>query len=90
MTERQPTADEIAGMEWWNGMSERERAAALQLAKANTAAEAWDWQKAMLESGNGIDVKAVYGKGNRAPESETSWAEERLRAAARKPPEAAR
>jgi hypothetical protein len=90
MTERKPTADEIAGMEWWNGMSERERAAALQLAKANTAAEAWDWQKAMLANGEGIDVKAVHGKGNSAPLEETSWADERLRASVRKPSEPAR
>jgi hypothetical protein len=89
MAERKPTADEIAGMAWWNGMSERERAAALQLAKANTAAEAWDWQKAMLADGEGIDVKAVHGRGS-VPQGETSWATERLRPAVKKPPEQTR
>ena len=63
MSERKPTADELAGMAWWNNMSERERGAALQLAKANTAAEAWDWQKSVLETGEGPDVRQVYGRG---------------------------
>jgi hypothetical protein len=63
MGERKPTADEIAGMAWWNNLSERERSAALQLAKANTAAEAWDWQKAVLESGDGPDIRQVFGSG---------------------------
>jgi hypothetical protein len=63
MGERKPTADEIAGMAWWNNLSERERSSALQLAKANTAAEAWDWQKSVLESGDGPDVRQVYGPG---------------------------
>jgi hypothetical protein len=46
--QRHPTADEFAGMQWWNSMSEAERAAALKTAgwKAGgtftpSAAEAW-------------------------------------------------
>jgi hypothetical protein len=46
--QRHPTADELAGMQWWNSMSEAERAAALKTAgwKAGgtstpSAAEAW-------------------------------------------------
>ena len=46
--QRQPTADEIAGMQWWNSMSEAERAAALKAAGwksggafTPSAAEAW-------------------------------------------------
>ncbi len=89
MAERKPTADEIAGMGWWNGMSERERAAALQLAKANTVSEAWDWQKAMLANRKGIDVKAVYSKGS-VPPDKTTWAAERLQPAVKKPSEPAR
>jgi hypothetical protein len=28
MSEREPPADELAGMKWWNGMTEAERAKA--------------------------------------------------------------
>jgi hypothetical protein len=72
MTERIPTADEIAGMYWWNSLTEQQRAAALQLAKANTVAEAWDWQKRVRET-EGIDVRAAYGKGDRVTQDEKSW-----------------
>ncbi len=63
MSERKPTADELAGMAWWNNLSERERGAAMQLSKGNTAAEAWDWQKSVLETGEGPDIRQVYGSG---------------------------
>jgi hypothetical protein len=52
VTERKPTADELAGMAWWNTMSERERTSVMQLAKANTVAEAWNWQKLRLREAN--------------------------------------
>jgi hypothetical protein len=59
-------------------MSEKERAAALQLAKAKTVAEAWEWQKAMLANGE------------REAQNETSWTEGGVRPAVRKPSEPAR
>jgi hypothetical protein len=39
--QREPTSDERAGMDWWNRLSERERA--LWLAKAQSAkpSDAW-------------------------------------------------
>jgi hypothetical protein len=49
---QQPTADEIAGMHWWNLMSEAERAKALELAGwksggtwTPSAADAWTAHK---------------------------------------------
>ena len=41
MTTTEPTADELAGMTWWNSLDKSERA--YWLAEANTAvpAEAW-------------------------------------------------
>jgi hypothetical protein len=45
MTVRKPTADELAAKTCWNTMSERERSTVMQLASANTVAEAWDWEK---------------------------------------------
>jgi hypothetical protein len=73
MTDRTSNADEIAGMYWWNRMSENERRAVLQLAKANSVAEAWDWHKQALATGDAIDIKAVYGKGNSVIQDEKSW-----------------
>jgi hypothetical protein len=32
MESREPTADEAAGMEWWNSLTEAERAKALEAA----------------------------------------------------------
>jgi|SRR5450631_51938 len=54
-------------------MTERERGIALQLAKANTVAEAWDWQKQMLATQEGIDVKEVYGKRTGVIQDAASW-----------------
>ena len=39
--EREPTADELAGIEWWNSMSEPRRADWLQLADSARPADAW-------------------------------------------------
>jgi hypothetical protein len=48
----QPTADEIAGIAWWNSMTEPERADALKAAGwksgatfTPSAADAWAWHK---------------------------------------------
>jgi hypothetical protein len=40
--DRQPTADEQAGMAWWNSLTEAERAYWLHRADTATPAEAWD------------------------------------------------
>jgi hypothetical protein len=40
--ERQPTPDEQAGMDWWNALTEAERAYWLRTADTATPAEAWD------------------------------------------------
>jgi len=53
---RQPTTDERAGMQWWNALSETERAAALEAAGwrpggtwTPSAADAWAVHKKRLE-----------------------------------------
>ena len=38
---RNPTADEIAGMQWWNSLTEAERADWLARADSAVPAEAW-------------------------------------------------
>jgi len=43
--EGQPTEDELAGMAWWNAMSEAERAEVLYLARTAIVADAWAWHK---------------------------------------------
>jgi hypothetical protein len=73
VTQHTPTADEVAGMYWWNSMSERERSAVMQLAKANSVAEAWDWHKLTVEAGKGIEMKAIYGRNNGVTQDEKSW-----------------
>jgi hypothetical protein len=52
MEQRKPTADEIAGMAWWNTLTEAERAKALEAAGlhssgtcAPSAADAWKLHK---------------------------------------------
>jgi hypothetical protein len=72
MTERKPTDDELKGMAWWNSMTEQQRAAAMQVAKANTAAEAWDWQKQAWET-EGFDVKTAYPRRGGVTQDEKSW-----------------
>ena len=72
MTERIPTADEIAGMYWWKSLTEQQRVAALQLAKANTVPEAWNWQK-QVRGAEGFDVNTAYGRGGAVTQDEKSW-----------------
>ena len=54
--DRQPTADELAGMQWWNSMTEAERAKMLEAAGwksgdtwTPSAADAWAAHKQRLE-----------------------------------------
>ena len=54
---RQPTADEIAGMQWWNSLTEVQRAEALELAGWKSAgtwtpsvADAWTAYKERLQA----------------------------------------
>jgi hypothetical protein len=43
---RVPTADDLAGIAWWNGMTDFQRARALWAAKTAVPAEAWEyWQR---------------------------------------------
>jgi hypothetical protein len=58
---QQPTADELAGISWWNSMTEAERAAALKAAGwksggtfTPSAADAWAEHKRRLRSEEGI------------------------------------
>jgi len=44
--DRAPTADEAAGMEWWNGLDEKLRAGYLRKVSCESAAAAWAWFKA--------------------------------------------
>jgi len=53
--DRTPTADELAGMQWWNSMTEEERAKALEAAGwksggtwTPSAADAWAEHKKTL------------------------------------------
>ena len=48
--DRPLTADETAALIWWESLSDDARRAAMQLAKATTVAQAWDWQKQALET----------------------------------------
>lgn len=49
--DREPTADERAGIDWWNSLSERERADWLRRASSAKPADAWAEHKRI--SGNG-------------------------------------
>lgn len=40
-SEREPTADEEAGIAWWNSIPERQRAFWLELTNSGSAADAW-------------------------------------------------
>jgi hypothetical protein len=60
---QQPTADEIAGMKWWNTMTEAERAKALEAAGwrsgstwTPSAADAWALHKKCLGLKESTDV----------------------------------
>ena len=41
MVNREPTADELAGIEWWSSISEPRRADWLQMAESAKPADAW-------------------------------------------------
>ncbi len=53
MTEREPTEDQQAGMAWWNGLREPDRAAWLAAAGSAVAADAWAAFKATRPKGGG-------------------------------------
>jgi len=82
--EREPTADEAAGMAWWNAIDEMERAKWFQIADSAVVADAW---KAFKRIGrpvlkqDPVAWKQGYEAGlsgeNRCPYSETvpeAWA----------------
>jgi len=41
MVNLEPTADELAGIEWWNAISEHRQADWLQMAESAKPADAW-------------------------------------------------
>lgn len=45
MDEREPTPDELAGMAWWNALTESERRMWLRAANTATPADAWAYFK---------------------------------------------
>jgi len=47
-TEREPNADERAGMDWWNLLSKSARAEWLARAKSAKPSDAWDAYKRAL------------------------------------------
>lgn len=51
MNEREPTSDEIAGMRWWNSLSDRERAEWLRRANSARPVDAWAAYKASSSQG---------------------------------------
>jgi hypothetical protein len=47
---REPSADELAGIEWWTSLSEPRRADWLQLADSTKPADAWaEYKRRTLE-----------------------------------------
>ena len=49
---REPTADELAGLEWWHSLSEPRRSDWLQLADTTRPAEAWaEYKRRTTETG---------------------------------------
>ena len=53
--ERSPTADEQAGIDWWNGVTEATRAHWLKVANTAVPAEAW----ARFKEGDGATANAI-------------------------------
>jgi len=58
VSEREPTADDLAGMKWWNDMTVAERAKALEAAGwksgdtwTPSAADAWAFHKKRTQAG---------------------------------------
>jgi hypothetical protein len=73
MTDREPTADELAGMRWWNEMTEKQRGEAMQLAKATTAAQAWDHFKLMMQIENEIHGTSSSPEAGGVTQDAKSW-----------------
>ena len=46
---RKPTADDIAGMAWWNSLTEQRRAYWLSVARTSSPRQAWDYYKLCRE-----------------------------------------
>jgi hypothetical protein len=57
MESREPTVDEAAGMEWWNSLTEAERAKAL---------EAAGWKSGGTQTPSAADAWAHYKKKSRS------------------------
>lgn len=63
-----PTADELAGMAWWNGLSEADRLLWCRLALTAVPAEAWQyWKRAMAPDSH--DLAALPGTAENRPTS---------------------
>lgn len=45
MDDRELTEDEVLGVAWWNGLTEKERAFWLQAARSAVPADAWAFWK---------------------------------------------
>lgn len=48
--DREPTPDELAGMAWWNGMTDDERSSWLYLAGTAVPADAWAYYKSRINT----------------------------------------
>jgi hypothetical protein len=46
-----PSPDVLAGLTWWNALTEAQRACVLGVSKADSAAGAWAWRKAAIADG---------------------------------------
>jgi|GEM_PF-4622836 len=53
------TADELAGMAWWNNLTRPQRAEAINIAKADTISAAWEFHKAQTQPERPSPVVAV-------------------------------
>lgn len=53
--DREPTADERAGIAWWNAMTETERAYWLSAAQTPTPAVAWAYYQCQQARDSGTD-----------------------------------
>ncbi len=58
----EPTPDEVLGMAWWNGLSERDRAHWLQRAGSAIAADAWALFKAKPTAADEAGVPELPGQ----------------------------
>ena len=73
MSERRPTEDEQAGMSWWNGLSEPERAAWLSVADSAVAADAWAAFKAARRLPVPEQDPDAWSEGHRAGLRGSDW-----------------